>query len=132
MACAARLTATAVTALLAAALAAPAQAAALRADFTPRATSGASISQGADGTERTLQCPPDENVLGGGFTVFAPAGRTLAATPSDVLASRATADATGWIVAVRKSLNPTRHAAAGPADLILQVVCTEGETSPGA
>jgi len=132
MASAARLTLTAVSALLAAAVAAPAQAAVLRADFTPRATSGPTISQGANGAERTLMCPPEENALGGGFTLSAPSGRKLDARPSDVLTSRATADATGWIIAVRKSLAPVEGHAAQPADLTLQVVCTEGEVSPGA
>ena len=132
MASAARLTLTAATALLAAAAAAPAHAAAVHADFTPHAIFGANIARGADGTEHTVMCPPEESVLGGGFTVSAPAGRDLAAVADDVITSRPTADATGWIVAVRKSLEPTAHAAAIPADLSVEAVCTEGETSPGA
>jgi len=125
MATAVRLALTAATTLLAAIAAAPAHA-----DSQSRATAGPTISRGADGTEQTLMCPPDENVLGGGFTISAPADRTLSAEPGDLLTSRPTADATGWIVAVNKSLQPRSHTAA-PADLTLYVVCTEGETSPG-
>jgi hypothetical protein len=127
---AARLTFTAVTTLFAAAAGAPAYATALGADFTPRAVSGPVVAHGADGAEHTLMCPPEESVLGGGFTVSAPVGRELDATPSDVLTSRSTPDATGWIVAVRKSLRPAAGVA-GPADLSIQAVCTEGEVTPG-
>ncbi|WP_370062357.1 hypothetical protein [Streptacidiphilus sp. MAP5-3] len=102
-----------------------------RRDFQPHAITGAVIKNGANGAEQTLMCPPDENVLGGGFTVSAQPGRHLDATPTDVLASRPTTDATGWIVAVHKSTLPTQGSAAEPADLTLQVVCTEGETTPG-
>lgn len=123
---AARLTFTAVTALCAAAVGAPAYA-----DFTPQAVSGPTINRGADGVERTLMCPPEENALGGGFTVSAPAGRELDLVPGDVLTSRSTADATGWIVAVRKGLRRVAGGAPDPADLTLQVVCTEGEVTPG-
>lgn len=127
MATAVRLSLAAAAALLAgAALAAPA-----RADSQSRTTTGPTIAQGANGSEQTLMCPPDENVLGGGFTVSAPAGRALAAEPGDVLASRPDPDATGWTVAVRKSLAAAPHAAPAPADLTVYVVCTEGETSPG-
>ena len=127
---AARLTFITVAALGVAAVGAPAYATALGADFTPRAVSGPVISGGADGAEHTLMCPPDESVLGGGFTVSAPAGRELDVFPGDVLTSRSTADATGWIVAVRKSLRPDAGVA-GPADLTIQTVCTEGEVTPG-
>lgn len=127
MATAARLSLAAAAAVLAgAALAAPAQA-----DSQSRTTTGPIIAQGANGTEQTLMCPPDENAFGGGFTVSAPSGRTLSAEAGDVLTSRPDADATGWIVAVRKSLTATPHAAKAPADLTVYVVCTEGETSPG-
>jgi len=132
MASAARLTLAAVAALFAAAVAAPAQAAALHADFNPRSITGPTISQGANGAERTLMCPPEENVLAGGFTVSAPAGRELGAKPTDLISSRPDADATGWIVAVRKSLASGRGRTAAPADLTLQIVCTEGMVSPGA
>jgi hypothetical protein len=107
-------------------VAGPAQAGVLRGDFQPHAVSGVTLLDGADGLEHTLMCPPDENVLGGGFTVSAPAGRELSRTPSDVLSSRPTSDATGWTVAVRKDLAP-----AGPAALTIQIVCTEGEVTPG-
>jgi hypothetical protein len=127
---AARLTAAAALTLCAAALAAPAHAAVVRADFQPHAVTGATLERGADGAEHTFMCPPDENVLGGGFTVSAPAGRALDPAPADVLTTRPTADATGWIVAVRKSLRPAAGAGA-PADLTVQLVCTEGETTPG-
>ncbi|WP_034263282.1 hypothetical protein [Actinospica robiniae] len=129
---AARLTLAAVAALFAAAVAAPAQAAALHADFNPRSITGPTIRQGADGADHTLMCPPEENVLGGGFTVSAPAGRTLDAKSSDLISSRPDADATGWIVAVRKSVKPTDGHARVAADLTVQIVCTEGEVSPGA
>lgn len=130
MASAARLLATAVTALLAAAVAAPAHAA----DLRPGTVTGPTIRQGADGAEHTLMCPPDEMVLGGGFTVSAPRGRKLEDRPSDLLSSRPTADADGWIVAVGKSLKPISDRVHGhtPADLTLVIVCTEGEVSPGA
>ena len=126
MTSASRITFTAATALFAGAVAAPAHA-----DFTPRAVSGPTVSRGADGVERTLMCPPEEHVLSGGFTVSAPVGRELDPTPSDVLTSRSDPDATGWIVAVRKPLRPQAQGAWGPADLTLQVVCTEGEVTPG-
>jgi hypothetical protein len=126
----ARLTLTTATVLLTAAVCTPAYASALREDSQSRVTTGPTISHGADGTEQTLMCPPEENVLSGGFTVSAPSSRTLDAEPGDVLTSRPTADATGWIVAVNKSLRPASDAAA-PADITLYVVCTEGETSPG-
>ncbi|HEU5353226.1 MAG TPA: hypothetical protein VFU65_02135 [Actinocrinis sp.] len=125
MATAARIALTAATTLLAALAAAPAHA-----DSQSRATAGPTISQGANGTEQTLMCPPDENVLGGGFAVSAPAGRTLGSEPGDVLTSRPDPDATGWIVAVKKSLESGSQDAAF-ADLTLYVVCTEGEMSPG-
>lgn len=127
MATAARLSLAAAAAVLAGStLAAPAQA-----DSQSRATTGPTIVQGANGSEQTLMCPPDENAFSGGFAVSAPTGRTLSTEPGDVLTSRPDADATGWIVAVRKSLAAAPHAAAAPADLTVYVVCTEGETSPG-
>lgn len=132
MASAARLTFAAVTALFAAAVAAPAQAALVHADFNPRSITGPTISQGANGAERTLMCPPEENVLSGGFTLSAPAGHRLDGRPSDVISSRPDADATGWIVAVKKSLESAGNHPAVPADLTLQIVCTEGMISPGA
>jgi len=129
---AARLTFAAAGALLAAAVSTPAYATVLHADFQPHAIVGATIGRGADGTEQTLMCPPDENVLSGGFTVSAPSGRTLDSAAGDVSTSRPTADATGWIVAVRKSLQPTTPGGATyPADLTIQAVCTEGEVTPG-
>ncbi|WP_042369444.1 hypothetical protein [Streptacidiphilus neutrinimicus] len=97
----------------------------------PHAVIGRLIPGGADGTEHSLMCPPDENVLGGGFTVSAPPGRQLAPTPDDVLSSRPTADATGWTVAVDKATLARHNEATEPADLTLQIVCTEGQTAPG-
>lgn len=129
---AARLTATAAVALLAASLSSPAYAAVLRTDFQPHAVTGATIREGADGAEHTLMCPPDENVLSGGYTVSAPTGRELDGAPGDVLTDRPTTDATGWIVAVRKSLRAHHDGLREPAELTLQVVCTEGESGPGA
>ncbi|WP_042381848.1 hypothetical protein [Streptacidiphilus melanogenes] len=121
----------AAAALLVLAAAADGQAADARRSMQPHAVTGVLIPGGADGTEHSLMCPPDENVLGGGFTVSAPPGRHLAPTPDDVLSSRPTADATGWTVAVAKTTLPQRGEAAEPADLTLQIVCTEGQTAPG-
>ncbi|WP_152648837.1 hypothetical protein [Streptacidiphilus anmyonensis] len=121
----------ALAALLAATVSTPAGARPARRDFQqPQAVTGKLISKGADGTEQTLMCPPEESVLGGGYSVSAPTGHTLDATPADVLSDRPTDDATGWIVAVRKHLSATGGTAA-PADLTLQIVCTEGESTPG-
>lgn len=75
---------------------------------TPVAVTGPVIHGGADGKEHTLMCPPDENAMGGGFKLSGRDGRELGDTPSDVLESRPTDDATGWIVAVRKDLE-TEH-----------------------
>jgi hypothetical protein len=103
----------------------------------PQAVQGGVIKGGADGTPRTLMCPPEENVLSGGYALTAPDGRTLGRRPADVLESRPTPDATGWVVTVRKDLAPTgrgRHPArhtTAPADLTLFVVCTQGENTPG-
>lgn len=102
----------------------------------PQAVPGDVIKGGADGTPQTLMCPPEELVLSGGYTLTAPDGRTLGHVPADVLETRPTADATGWIVAVRKDLAPTgrghhRGAHGTPADLTLYVVCTQGESTPG-
>ncbi|WP_329560756.1 hypothetical protein [Kitasatospora sp. NBC_01266] len=104
-----------------------------RRSMQPHAISSDVLVNGADGTERTLSCPPDENVLSGGFTVSAGAGHTLDTTPADVLASRPTVDATGWIVAVgKRELASGEKAPSVPADLTIQIVCTEGESGPGA
>jgi hypothetical protein len=103
----------------------------------PQAVQGPVVKGGADGTPRTLMCPPEENVLSGGYALTAPDGRTLDRLPADVLESRPTPDATGWVVTVRKDLAPVdrRHGhpsrAAAPADLTLFVVCTQGENTPG-
>ncbi|WP_328913400.1 MULTISPECIES: hypothetical protein [unclassified Streptomyces] len=98
----------------------------------PQAVTGNLIVKGADGAPRTLMCPPEENAMGGGFSVSPGAGRHFESTPSDVLASRPTADATGWTVAVRKLVKPVdRHHHAEPANLTLYVVCTQGENTPG-
>lgn len=102
----------------------------------PQAVPGPVVKGGADGTPRTLMCPPEELVLSGGYTLTAPDSRTLGHVPADVLETRPTADATGWIVAVRKDLAPLgggyhRGSGADPADLRLFVVCTQGESTPG-
>lgn len=117
--------------LLVAGTCSSAVAAQTRRGFQPHAITGAVISHGADGAEHTLMCPPDENVLGGGFTLSTQPGRHLSHTPSDVLANRPTDDATGWTVAVSKSTFRHQGGHAEPADLTLQIVCTEGETTPG-
>ncbi|WP_327287197.1 hypothetical protein [Streptomyces sp. NBC_01198] len=101
----------------------------------PQAVQGGVIRGGADGSPRTLMCPPEENVLSGGFALSAPRGRTLGHTSADLVESRPTPDATGWTVAVRKDL--ARDARSRPghrgtaADLTLFVVCTQGENTPG-
>lgn len=92
----------------------------------PQAVPGSVIKGGADGTPRTLMCPPEENVLSGGYVLSAPAGHTLGTAPADLLETRPTADATGWTIAVRKHLEN-----GAPADLRLYVVCTQGENTPG-
>jgi hypothetical protein len=101
----------------------------------PQAVQGGVVAGGADGSPRTLMCPPEENVLGGGFALSAPDGRRLGTVPADLVESRPTEDATGWVVAVRKGLAPDRrdrHAGhADPADLTIWVVCTQGENTPG-
>jgi hypothetical protein len=101
----------------------------------PQAVQGGVIKGGADGTPRTLMCPPEENVLSGGFALSAPDGRLLGHVPADLVESRPTEDATGWVVTVRKDLIPEgrgRHKGRiDPADLTLWVVCTQGENTPG-
>ncbi|UWE14091.1 hypothetical protein [Actinacidiphila bryophytorum] len=101
----------------------------------PQAVQGGVIKGGADGTPRTLMCPPEENVLSGGFALSAPDGRLLGHVPADLVESRPTEDATGWVVTVRKDLTPEgrgRHKGRiDPADLTLWVVCTQGENTPG-
>ncbi|WP_031516727.1 hypothetical protein [Streptomyces sp. NRRL F-5123] len=100
----------------------------------PQAVQGGVVTGGADGSPRTLMCPPEENVLSGGFALSAPAGRRLGTVPADLVQSRPTEDATGWVIAVRKDLAPDRrdrHAGhGGPADLTMWVVCTQGESTP--
>lgn len=102
----------------------------------PQAVQGPVIKGGADGRPRTLMCPAEENVLSGGFALSAPKGRRLGHVPSDLVESRPTEDATGWVVAVRKDLAPKgrgRHHSARvtPADLTIWLVCTQGENTPG-
>ncbi|SHM08396.1 hypothetical protein [Actinacidiphila paucisporea] len=101
----------------------------------PQAVQGSVIRGGADGTPRTLMCPPEENVLSGGFALSAPQGRALGRGPADLLESRPTPDATGWVITVRKDLAPADRGRPGtlgaPADLTLFVVCTQGENTPG-
>ncbi|NUS14496.1 MAG: hypothetical protein HOY69_24380 [Streptomyces sp.] len=101
----------------------------------PQAVQGGVVRGGADGSPRTLMCPPEENVLSGGFTLSAPEGRRLGAVPADLVESHPTVDATGWVIAVRKGLAPDgrdRHADHGdPADLTIWLVCTQGENTPG-
>lgn len=92
----------------------------------PQAVPGSVIKGGADGSPRTLMCPPEENVLSGGYVLSAPSGHTLGPAPADLLETRPTADATGWTIAVHKQLEN-----GAPADLRLYVVCTQGENTPG-
>ena len=92
----------------------------------PQAVPGAVIKGGADGSPRTLMCPPEENVMSGGYVLSAAPGHTLSTVPADLLETRPTADATGWIIAVHKSVEN-----GSPADLRLYVVCTQGENTPG-
>lgn len=101
-----RLGFTGAAAVLAVCVATPAYAGVLHADFHPRTVTGVTLLEGADGNEHTLMCPPDENVLSGGYTLSAPAGRSLSSAPADLLSTRPTEDATGWTVAVLKTLAP--------------------------
>lgn len=114
-------------------------------DAQPQAVPGKVIKGGADGHPHTVMCPPEESALSGGFAVSAPRGRQLSGTPSDLLESRPTADATGWTIAVRKDLAPNAGHGHGhsrgryhradttpdPADLTVYLVCTQGENTPG-
>ncbi|MFB7666940.1 hypothetical protein ACFC1R_23825 [Kitasatospora sp. NPDC056138] len=97
--------------------------------LAPHAVAGDTIQGGADGKPHELLCPPDENVYGGGFSVTPSANRRLDERPTDVLESRPNDDATGWIVAVRKSDCPPdgQHGDSKPANLTIHIVCTEGE-----
>ena len=98
----------------------------------PQAMPGHVIKEGADGSPRTLLCPPEESVLSGGYALSAPRDHRLGGVPADLLESRPTADATGWTIAVRKDLaSDGLTAARVPADLMLYVVCTQGENTPG-
>lgn len=92
----------------------------------PQAVPGNVVKGGADGSPRTLMCPPEENVMSGGFALSAGPGHTLSSVPADLLESRPTADATGWTIAVRKHVEN-----GAPADLRLYLVCTQGENTPG-
>ncbi|MFE0463161.1 hypothetical protein ACFW1A_28300 [Kitasatospora sp. NPDC058965] len=111
-------------------------AAAPRAAVQPQTVTGAVIPGGADGTPHELACPSEENVYGGGFSITPAAGERLDRIPADVVESRPNADATGWIVAVRKGEDPggedarTDHPRFKPADLTIRIVCTEGENDP--
>jgi hypothetical protein len=96
----------------------------------PQAVPGGVIAGGADGTPRTLMCPPEENAMGGGFAVSAPRGRQLDATPTDVLENHPTADSTGWVVSIRKNVAVQGQQRLQPADLTVYVVCTQGENTP--
>lgn len=95
--------------------------------FKPQTLTGPLINHGADGREQTLMCPDEESVLSGGYVLTAGRGGHLDEEPADVLESRPTADADGWIVAVRK------HGASDQewADITLYVVCTQGASTPG-
>lgn len=97
----------------------------------PQAVAGGVILGGADGKPRTLMCPAEENVMSGGFTVSADAGHKLGPDPADLLESRPTADATGWVIAVRKLQLADAKEKAKPANLVVHVVCTQGENTPG-
>ncbi|SEN28596.1 hypothetical protein [Actinacidiphila rubida] len=95
----------------------------------PEAVPGSVIAGGADGTPRTLTCPPQENATGGGFTLSAAPGSRLSTTPADVLENRPTADATGWTIAVRKDLTTQQAGRTAAADLTLYVVCARGAST---
>ncbi|MER5640305.1 hypothetical protein ABT095_25585 [Kitasatospora sp. NPDC002227] len=101
-------------------------------EITPVNEPGPPMVHGADGTERTIMCAPDQFAMGGGFLVSAGAGQQLATTPADVITSRPTEDSTGWIVAVKKNEVPTGGGTATPADLTVYVVCAQGEMTTGA
>lgn len=95
----------------------------------PQTVPGQVIGHGADGAPHTLMCPPEESAMGGGYAVSAGPGQQLDKVPADVLESRPTADATGWVIAVRKDVRS--GAKVSPANLTVYVVCTQGENTPG-
>jgi hypothetical protein len=95
--------------------------------FKPQTLTGPLIPHGADGRERTLMCPDEEGVLSGGYVISAGRGERLGEEPADLLESRPTGDADGWILAVRKREAP----GGGWADLTLYIVCTQGASTPG-
>ncbi|WP_035795009.1 hypothetical protein [Kitasatospora mediocidica] len=97
----------------------------------PQTVTGDLIPNGADGTPHTLMCPPEESVLSGGYALTPQPGHTLAPLPADLLESRPNADASGWIVTVRKFQQTEDHNRYEPANLTLYVACTQGENTPG-
>ncbi|MDH6109303.1 hypothetical protein P3T36_000075 [Kitasatospora sp. MAP12-15] len=106
-------------------------AAATRGAVQPQTVTGDVIPNGADGSQHTLMCPPEESVLSGGYALTAQPGHTLAPLPADLLESRPNADASGWIVSVRKFQQSEDHKRYEPANLTLYVACTQGENTPG-
>jgi hypothetical protein len=98
----------------------------------PHAVTGDLVKGGADGSERDLFCPDGEHVMGGGFTVTASSGYHLVGEATDVITSRPSADATAWVVEVRKLQQPNGGGDKKPADLTLRIVCAQGEMPPGA
>lgn len=126
-----RLGFTGAAAVLAVCVATPAYAGVLHADFHPRTVTGVTLLEGADGNEHTLMCPPDENVLSGGYTLSAPAGRSLSSAPADLLSTRPTEDATGWTVAVLKTLAPAGGKGADPGLADPEAGVHRGRGHPG-
>jgi hypothetical protein len=96
----------------------------------PHAVTGELVKSGADGRERDLLCPDGEHVLGGGYTLSTTPGYHFGEEAADVITSRPSADAGGWVVEVRKLQRPNGPGEAIPADLTLRIVCAQGETSP--
>ncbi|MBT2470563.1 hypothetical protein J7E97_22510 [Streptomyces sp. ISL-66] len=63
---------------------------------------GQVIPGGADGQPHELFCPAPQSAYSGGFAISASEGARLAPEPTDVIESHPNANATGWIVTVRK------------------------------
>lgn len=124
------------------------QAAALPLDAGSHIT-GQVIPGGADGQPHELFCPAPQSAYSGGFAISASEGAHLAPEPADVIESHPNANATGWIVTVRKHQirsgqpehpdhsgnpeHPERRANphVEPADLVIHLTCTEGTPTHG-
>lgn len=107
---------------------------------------GQVIPGGADGQPHELFCPAPQSAYSGGFAISAGEGARLAPEPADVIESHPNANATGWVVTVRKhqirtghpehadnpdSPDHREHPHMEPADLVIHLTCTEGMPTHG-